>query len=272
MIAGDRAGKAHWDDTWRSLGASTLTQQVDGPGRWNHVNREVARFLRRWLTPRGVDSQLVELGCARSIWLPYFAQLGHSITGVDYSELGCELARTGLAQAGTPGRVVLGDFFNPPPDLVGRFDAAFSNGVAEHFDNTKACIEAFGRFLAPRGRLVTIVPNMTGVPGFLQKQLNRPVYEKHVPLDSTQLRQAHVAAGLEVLDAGYLISTNFGVLNLTGLPTGNLSWAAKRVLLAALGRVSLLGWLAEPRLRPVQPWAGYVYCVADRPDQVRRPS
>lgn len=271
MIAGDRAGKAHWDDTWRSRGASPL-EQVDGPGRWNHVNREMARFLRRWLAPQGAKSQLVELGCARSIWLPFFAQLGHSITGVDYSELGCELTRKALSQASTPGRVVLADFFDPPADLVGQFDAAFSYGVAEHFDDTKACIEAFGRFLAPRGRMVTIVPNMTGLPGFLQKQLNRPVYDKHVPLDSIGLRQAHVDAGLNVLDAGYLISTNFGVLNLTGLPTGNLSWAAKRVLLAALGRVSLLGWLAEPTLPPLQPLAGYVYCVADRSDQAARPS
>src|SRR5215217_3453915 len=116
MTAGDRAGKAHWDDTWRARGKSTL-RQVDGPGRWNHVNRELARFLRRWLAPQGAESQLVELGCARSIWLPYFAQLGHSVTGVDYSELGCELAREGLLQAGLSGRVVLADFFKPPGEL-----------------------------------------------------------------------------------------------------------------------------------------------------------
>jgi len=271
MGAGDRAGKAHWDETWRSGGAS-MPERVDGPGPWNHVNREIARFLRHWLTPQGVKSRLVELGCAHSIWLPYFVQLGHTITGVDYSELGCDLTRKDLSQTGTAGRVILADFFNPPSDLIGQFDALFSNGVVEHFDDTRACIEAFGRFLAPRGRMVTIIPNMTGVPGFLQKQLNRPVYDKHVPLDSIQLRQAHVGAGLEVLDAGYLISTNFGVLNLTGLSTTNLSWAAKRLLLAALARVSLLGWLAEPRLRPVQSWAGYVYCVAELPDQTRSSS
>ena len=67
-----------------------------------------------------------------------------------------------------------------------------------------------------------------------------------------------------MLDAGYLFSTNFGVLNLTGLPTGTPAWVAKRAVVAALARVSLLGWMAEPTLPPLKAFAGYVYCVADK--------
>ena len=265
MIAGDRAGKAHWDNTWQQAAVPVRPAEIDGLGRWNHVNRGVARFLRRWLTLGIANRCLVEFGCARSVWLPFFAnQLGYSVSGIDYSELGCDLARKTLARANVEGEVVLGDFFDPPGALVEHFDAAFSFGVAEHFDDTAGCIQAFARLLKDRGRIVTIIPNMTGVPGYLQKRLNRPVYDKHVPLDRAALLAAHQAAGLRVLDAGYLFSTNFGVLNLTGLPTGTAAWAAKRAFTAALARVSLIGWAVEPWLPPVQSFAGYVYCVAER--------
>ena len=265
-LAGDRAGKAHWDTTWQQAGVPMRVAAIDGPGRWNHVNRGVARFLTKWAKPGEPCPRLIELGCARSIWLPFFAgRLGYSVTGLDYSELGCELARTTLAAANTEGTVVLGDFFDPPSDLVRQFDTAFSLGVAEHFDDTGACIAAFSRFLKVGGRLITIIPNMTGVPGTLQKFLNQPVYDKHIPLDRTGLAVAHQAAGLRIVDAGYLFSTNFGVLNLTGVPTGTASWAAKRLLMAALARMSLLGWQLEPVLPAVQLFAAYVYCVADKP-------
>jgi 2-polyprenyl-3-methyl-5-hydroxy-6-metoxy-1,4-benzoquinol methylase len=229
------------------------------------VNRQIAGFLKQWLRYEGEPPRLVELGCARSIWLPYFAsELGYRVTGVDYSERGCELARAALASADTQADVVLADFFDPPAELRGQFDAVFSLGVAEHFDDTTGCISAFARFLGPNGKMITIVPNMTGMIGFLQKHLNRPVYDKHVPLDSVGLSNAHHEAGLRVLDSGYLISTNFGIVSLEGIPKNSASWVAKRLFTAALGRASLLAWLTESHLSPVRPLAAYVYCVAER--------
>ena len=158
-----------------------------------------------------------------------------------------------------------GGFLFAPAELCASFQAGMSFGVAEHFERTGECIAAFARFLAPGGRLVTVIPNMTGVPGFLQKSLNRPVYEKHVPLGAAQLDAAHREAGLVVRESGYLVSTNFGVLNLHGLAQNRPSWAVKRALVAALARISSLGWKAETRLPTSPSWAAYVYCVADRP-------
>lgn len=229
------------------------------------MNRELAQFLQRWLADRAEGSRLLELGCARSVWLPYLGQaLGFTVAGVDYSAQGCELARATLAAARVPGQIILADFFDPPSALAEKFDAVVSFGVAEHFDDTAACISAFARFLAEKGRMVTVVPNMTGLTGFLQKHLNREVYEKHVPLDKEQLMDAHRRAGLEVMGAGYLISTNFGIVNLEGLASGTPAWFLKRAFMAALGRLSMLGWLAERHLPAVRISAAYVYCVADR--------
>lgn len=263
MTAGDRAGKSHWDDTWRSASVPAPVR-AQGSNRRDHVNREFAKLLTRWLAHERTKPELIEFGCARSVWLPFLANtLQYAVTGIDYTQRGCELSRATLATANAPGEIVLGDFFAPPAQLLGRFDAAVSFGVAEHFDDTAACITAFSRFLRPGGRLVTMVPNMTGLTGFFQKHLNPAVYDKHVPLDSERLRHAHSAAGLAVLDHGYLLSTNFGILNLEGLPTSGPSYLCKRVVVAALGRLSMVGWALEPHLPALQVSAGYVYCVAD---------
>jgi SAM-dependent methyltransferase len=263
MTAGDRAGKSHWDDTWRSASVPAPVQP-QASGLRDYVNREFAKLLRRWLAHERTNPALIEFGCARSIWLPFLANtLHYSVTGIDYTQRGCELARATLAAANVPGEIVLGDFFDPPPELLGRFDAAASFGVAEHFDDTSTCISAFARFLRPGGRLVTVIPNLTGITGFVQKHLNRAVYDKHVPLDSEQLRRAHRAAGLDVVAHGYLVSTNFGLLNLEGLPAKGPSFLWKRLVVAALGRLSMATWALEPHFPTLQVSAGYAYCVAD---------
>ncbi|MFZ5893974.1 MAG: class I SAM-dependent methyltransferase [Myxococcota bacterium] len=262
--SGDKTDKAYWDATWQ---ADSLPPSFDphGPALSNHVNRAYDRFLRTWLGPQGNGRELVELGCARSIWLPYFAKaMNYSVTGVDYSELGCAQARRMLERAGVSGKVHCADFFEPPPSLIGAFDVAVSFGVAEHFEDTASCIAAFARFLKPSGMLLTVVPNMTGLPGLVQRTMNREVFEKHVPLDASGLREAHAKAGLSVEAGGYLVSTNFGAINL-GAPGRGATWLAKRVALAGLRRTSLLGWYLEEhlsKLPTVRLTAAYVYCVA----------
>lgn len=265
--SGDRAGHAYWDDGWKS---APPVQIVDpsGPGRWNYPNRQLEKLIRQWLGAPRPASRLLELGCARSIWLPYFAQRhGYAITGIDYSDTGCEQTRQMLRLVGVRGEVVRADFFAPPAELLGTFEAVFSCGVAEHFDDTAACISAFAAFLASGGRMVTVIPNVNGVPGFIQKRINKPVYDKHVPLSAAELESAHRAAGLVVEACGYCVSSNFGVLNLIGLPSEGLGFRAKRKLLDYLCRASLLGWYVDEHVAPLpatELLGAYVYCVARR--------
>lgn len=263
--SGDRAGHAYWDDGWKS---APPVEVVDpsGPGRWNFPNRQLEKLVRHWLGNPGPRNRLLELGCARSFWLPYFARRhGYAITGLDYSDTGCKQTLEILALAGVRGEVLRADFFAPPAELVGRFDAVFSCGVAEHFDDTAGCISAFAAFLAPGGRMVTLIPNVNGIPGFIQKRINKPVYDKHVPLSAQQLEAAHRAAGLVVEACDYCVSSNFGVLNLIGLAPEGLSFRAKRKLLDYLCRFSLLGWYVDEHIVPLpatQLFGAYVYCIA----------
>src|SRR5262249_589370 len=146
------------------------------------------------------------------------------------------------------------------------FDAVVSFGVVEHFVPTSRVVLALARFIRPGGVVVTIVPNMAGWLGALQKRLDRGIYELHVPLTPLSISQAHEEAGLEVLDARYVSTGEFYV----GIPGENGDKAAFGAGLAlnAMRFLSKVLWLAENLSCPVPSTARlspYVGCAARRP-------
>ena len=176
----DRAGREYWDGLW---GTDDTRDPPRDRADLDHVEQQFGRLFEDMLARRLQHARVLEIGCARSIWLPYLALIcSASVTGIDYSEAGCHQARALLAQARVEGEIVCADAFAPPPELVGAFDLVFSFGVVEHFSDTTAAVAAFARFLRPGGTLVTIVPNMRGGVGLAQRLLNPNVFAIHVPL------------------------------------------------------------------------------------------
>src|SRR6478736_1896451 len=169
----DKAGRAYSDAAWNARVPESVVDPRDRRLD-NEVNRRFDAWFHRVLA--GVSGRLIEVGCAGSAWLPYFArEHGLTVTGLDYSPRGCEQAEAVLATAGVAGEVVCADLFAPPAAQVGRFDVVFSFGVVEHFTDTTACIRALAALVAPGGRLITVVPNMNGTTGWLQKMVDRAV-------------------------------------------------------------------------------------------------
>lgn len=262
----DKAGKAYWDKNW-SLLPPELLDLRDRRLR-NEINQRFhelfAGVLKRG---RDVGKRLLEVGCARSIWLPYFAlEHGLEVAGLDYSEDGCRQSEAVLAHAGVEGKVVCADMFDPPTALVGAFDYVFTLGVIEHFTDTAGTVSALGRYLRPGGRVITVVPNMQGTTGALQKLLDPDVYDTHVALDPTDLKRAHEAAGLEVERCSYFVATNYYVVNALRRK-GSAFYPAIRLSSALLGRASMGVWQMERlfgRLPAVRAFSPYVVCVARR--------
>jgi SAM-dependent methyltransferase len=264
----DRAGKAYWDATWRS-GALPEAVDPDSVDVWHYPQRQLHRFFMRCFPGGLKDARVVEIGCARSPWLPYVAkQFGAQVVGIDYSEIGAEQARQVLANEGVLGQVKCIDLFSIPDAMRGEFDVAMSFGVMEHFDNTAGALGAAAALLRPGGLLVTQIPNLAGVLGWIQKRLSRRVYDIHVPLDAAQLARAHEQAGLSVERCEYVSLTQFGVLNpgdLTERPFwGTIgSWS-----LFALRSLSAGIWWMDERLmlrRPGRWTGGYIVCAARKP-------
>jgi 2-polyprenyl-3-methyl-5-hydroxy-6-metoxy-1,4-benzoquinol methylase len=265
----DKAGQKYWDDSWASSDIPKAVNPSD-MRLWNHVNRQFHKlFLRLFDKSETASMRLLEIGCAKSAWLPYFVkEFGFKVGGIDYSPIGCQMARQVLQANGVEAEVVCADFFEPPENLLGTFDVVVSFGVIEHFDDTAACLRAVSSFLKPGGLLITNIPNMVGSVGAIQKLVNKPVYDIHQLIDPAKLKEAHELAGLEVLQSDYFLFTSFGINNLVGVPTGTVSWYLKKIFLGLLARASVLVWSIEAKIGDFSPRkfiAPYVNCIARKP-------
>jgi 2-polyprenyl-3-methyl-5-hydroxy-6-metoxy-1,4-benzoquinol methylase len=261
----DKAGAEYWRTLWANSQPPAPLDVAQG-GLDNFVNQAFHAYIVSVLGERGgSDAKLLELGCAQSVWLPYFAHHhGFDVTGLDYDEGGCARAEALLARANVNGRIVTADVMQPPKDMLGAYDVVTSFGLVEHFSDTAGFVDHCARFLAPGGLMLTEVPNMHGVNGWLCKQLNRPVYDIHVPLDVEALVEAHRRAGLEVLDARYLISLNLCVPHFEPFRFWPVQFLARAMPVV----LSKLAWAMERAGLgiPVNRWTSpYVFCVATKP-------
>jgi SAM-dependent methyltransferase len=260
----DIAGRSYWDHVWEGQAIPPALTPGEKT-RYNAADQAFHDLFAR-LFDRTDQSgkQLLEVGAARSAWLPYFAlRYGFNIAGIDYSELGCAQARAILERDGIDGRVVLSDFFAPPDDMLAAFDVVISFGVVEHFDETAACVEALARFLRPGGLMITVVPNLRGVGGFLQKRLCRAIYDVHVRLDRQSLRAAHERAGLSVRTSRYFVSGGFTTMNMSCWSESRFYETISR-LPVALTMPFLLLESINVRIRANRLTSPYLICLAQK--------
>jgi 2-polyprenyl-3-methyl-5-hydroxy-6-metoxy-1,4-benzoquinol methylase len=255
----------YWDDMWLTDALPTPLDLSSGL-RVKPVSRHIRDFIVPHIAALGSAPAVVEVGCAGSVWLPYFHELGWRAAGIDYSARGCALARRVLDRASVSVPLHCCDVFAPFPELVGAFDAVVSFGVVEHFLPTSRIIGALSQLIRPGGMVVTMVPNMVGWLGALQKRLNRSIYDLHVPLTPALLAEAHEDAGLEMLESVYVSTADFYV-NIAGDSTQGGS-IGPRLALKAMRLLSKALWLAENLSVPIRPTARlapYVGCAARRP-------
>jgi len=256
----DRTTVEYWTRFWQ--GAKPPRQIcVDGTALGHTVDRAYHAALERYV-PADRGARLIEIGCGNSAWLPFFSRrFGIGIAGLDYSEYGCARARTFLEMSKVDGDVRCGDFRNPPEDWKEAFDVVFTNGLVEHFDDTSAALSQIARFAKPGGKLLTFIPNMYGLNGWLQKRLGPQTFATHRRLDDMSLRSAHEQAGLSILECRFLLPTNLLVVNPDARgASARLFTTAARVLTAAVW--SLDRFVSLPRTRAAAP---YVFCCAEKP-------
>jgi 2-polyprenyl-3-methyl-5-hydroxy-6-metoxy-1,4-benzoquinol methylase len=262
----NKADKKYWDDFWIGRKIPKAVNLYD-KGLKNFISRCFHEYFLNVFS--GMETQsmkLLEIGCAGSAWLPYFAkEFGFKVFGLDYSEIGCQQALNVLSNEGVKGEIFCADFFKPPEFVFEKFDVVISFGVAEHFKDTSACIKEFSKYLKPGGIMITNIPNMVGISGKIQKTINRPVFDIHVLLDKHSLRKVHERAGLDVLSCDYFIWNSFGICNLKGLSRWSIGRIIKKTILVLLTRFSMMSWFFESRIGPFKPnkiMSPYINCLA----------
>ena len=263
--ARDKAGPEFWDHWWER---SRLPAPIDPhrPGLKNYPCRKFHQYFERLFQGYKTDSmELMEVGCAQSVYLPYFAKyFGFKVAGIDRSETGCEAARALLQREGVRGEVFCADFFSLPGQLIGRFDVVISFGVVEHFEPTAEAVWAMASLLKPEGRMITSIPNLTGLLGGYQKLLDPDIYRVHVPLSCESLASAHREAWLEIESCEYFLPISLEVLNAESWPKRLPYW----FIIRSHGAISRAVWFVDDhmvRLRPNRWTSPYVNCVARKP-------
>lgn len=266
-LTADRAGREYWDRVWADQQFPPDIKPRGG-SLWQYRDQLLHRSIARAMEGRPSGLRLVELGCARSAWLPYFArEFSTEIAGLDYSPIGVEQTVERLAASGIPGDIRCGDLFDPPADWIGAFDVVCWFGVTEHFDDTTAAVRAAARLLKEGGLMITQIPNMSGLIGWMQRTCNKPVYDIHVPLTAKQLATHHRSAGLNVVSSEYMVPLDFGVVDIEHLPAG-LGQRLKAKLLYALRLFAGAVWWLDQRIGPFRPGrltGAHVLVTAEKP-------
>ena len=242
------APKSHWDEVWEKSDLPQVCAPEVKTLR-NHGKNEFHRFFCKCLKDVKRPASLVEFGCAQSSWLPYFHRYhGLAISGIDFSPMGCERMRLMLKRENIAGKIVDGDFFDPNRNGLEMHDIGFSYGVIEHFENPSVPLRAMAGYIKPGGMIISIVPNMYGIVGQLQKQLNRPIFDMHNRIDASDLTSFHLEAGLTPMSSTYLVSLSLAVVNPGEKPSKPVIYAMQ------CGRlITALSWLLDRSVRNCLP-------------------
>lgn len=129
----DIAGKDYWDCQWSNFCMpEIINPKSKKPGDIIRITQD--KIFKKFLNENqfingGKNKKLLEIGCANSALLPYMKkEFGFDVYGLDYSKAGCVGAKRVLEYYGASGTVMEGDMFDPPKELLGKFDIVISGG------------------------------------------------------------------------------------------------------------------------------------------------
>jgi SAM-dependent methyltransferase len=267
----ERVSKEYWDSNWRA--EDRLPDAFDPAiaGVRGLFRRQFHRFFVEHLKPFArPGASLIEIGCGRSQLLPYFAtHFGLRVAGLDYSTVGCDKARRILERERIPGEIFCGDLWTFDAFPKPGYDVVFSFGLVEHFENTSGVVRGLARFARPGGAVLTLIPNMRGTVGALQRALSREIYDIHVPLSAVDLARAHTEAGLSLQSSGYFLPAHYGVCNPNvRLDARGVSARVRDLAYrGAIASSTLLLWIHEQlvRLPPTELMSPYAFALATKP-------
>lgn len=202
--------QSYWDEVLRTAKLPRVNSKK------SYLYSVTMKFVDKILSGKRYTT-FFEVGCGSSGWLPYFAQkYNYKVSGLDYSEIGCQLAIKNLQLLNINYDTILcKDFFLPNPSEGKKFDVVFSYGVIEHFTNPKEVVAIFEKnFLNEGGAMITLVPNFTGIVAWITKKIMPEVYDIHNKISAEQLASYHTENGMKVLKNGYAGIFSFGVMPL----------------------------------------------------------
>ena len=169
--ASNRSQLDVWEGIWRKTGLTEKRVRdklrfEQTTMRWKAIRKA---FVREFGSIQGLRT--IELGAGTGDISMLLAAEGAKVTLFDASERALDIARFQLGVFGFEPEFVVGNFFELPDQVRGRFDAAVSYGVVEHFrgEDRYLAWKAHADTLRPGGMVAVSVPNALCLPYRLNK-------------------------------------------------------------------------------------------------------
>jgi SAM-dependent methyltransferase len=172
---GARTEESFWDRYWlRNLRLPAEVRRVPGDVYGNSILDVFDRL------PNDPSLSIAEIGGAPGQYLAYLhKRRGYAVTCIDYSPIGCQKTRENFELLGIDGSVIQADVFDNEVQMP-RFDAVYSMGLIEHFNDPGPIVQRHARLVKPGGYLVLGVPNLQGIHGWFFRRLRPRMYATHV--------------------------------------------------------------------------------------------
>jgi 2-polyprenyl-3-methyl-5-hydroxy-6-metoxy-1,4-benzoquinol methylase len=196
----------------------SVLMQADLPRistRRSYHQRITMDFVDGFIRGEGYKT-FFEVGCGSSGWLPYFARkYDLLVSGIDYSAAGCRLAEQNLDLLGIPYReIICKDIFEPGCTGGKKYDIVFSYGVIEHFKHPGDLVHIFSEFLNPGGLLISSIPNLNGLMGWMSRHFVNDIFSMHRIIDIKQMIKYHENQDLVCLKTAFAGTFTLSVLPL----------------------------------------------------------
>ncbi len=183
--------KDKWESVWAGAKLPTVTKPM------YDIQKQLESYL-----PRTDTRSFIEIGCAPGGWMAYFNNhFAYSVSGLEYAEVAAEATKKNMAMLAIDAVVLVQDFFTF--DCVRqKYDIVFTAGFIEHFRNGSSVVQQICAL--SRQYVVTIVPNLYGINGFISKTIRPKIYAEHNPIDVTTLDLMHRNCGMEPFSAAHM--------------------------------------------------------------------
>jgi len=188
--------KEYWRQIWK--GASLPV--IENP------EYDVQKIFDNTL-PKSDKISLIEIGCAPGAWMAYFNKyFGYSVAGIEYVDDAAALTKRNMQIQGIRADVFNLDFFEADLD-ADSYDVVFSAGFIEHFEDLIGAVNKIT--ILAKQYVVTVVPNLYGLNGFISKVIRPKVFYSHKRIDKNLLRHLHEESGLYTLFCDYVGGLQF---------------------------------------------------------------
>ncbi|MFX1520865.1 MAG: class I SAM-dependent methyltransferase [Promethearchaeota archaeon] len=206
--------KDTWDTVWdkQQMRQSTLHSLIYFL-REHYFSSTFARFARK-----RIKGLILEVGCGTAQCSLKILTKGIKIIGADFSASALQLAKD-YSSGNKAIKFIVTDAFNLPFG-ENTFDAVWSVGLLEHFEDPSLALTEMRRVVKPDGKVIAIVPYRYGPLGMLnysfQKLGKEWIWEEETPMDIADMHRIFEQARFRNINVHKMYDTFLMFLGATG--------------------------------------------------------